>query len=109
MRPKTLALLATLAAHNAHAQATITRDNWGIAHVHGHTDAQAAFGAMYAQAEDDFNRIEMNYLTALGRLSEAEGESALAQDLRARLYVDPADLQARYTKWPPTPPRARRC
>ncbi len=101
MRPKTLALLATLAAHNAHAQATITRDNWGIAHVHGHTDAQAAFGAMYAQAEDDFNRIEMNYLTALGRLSEAEGESALAQDLRARLYVDPADLQARYTKCPP--------
>ena len=101
MRPKTLALLATLATHQAHAQATITRDNWGIAHVHGHTDAQAAFGALYAQAEDDFNRIEMNYLTALGRLSEAEGESALAQDLRARLYVDPADLQARYAKCPP--------
>ncbi len=62
---------------------TITRDDWGIAHVHGHTDTQAVFGMIYAQAEDDFNRIEMNYLTALGRLSEAEGGKTLTQDLRA--------------------------
>ncbi len=101
MRAKTLALLATLsAAPQANAQVTITRDDWGIAHVHAHTDAQAVFGAVYAQAEDDFNRIETNYLVALGRLSEAEGEATLAQDLRARLYVDPADLQARYAKCP---------
>jgi acyl-homoserine-lactone acylase len=79
---------------------SITRDDWGIAHVHGHTDAQAVFGMIYAQAEDDFNRIEINYLTALGRLSEAEGEKSLMQDLRARLYVDPADLQARYAQSP---------
>ena len=81
-------------------QVTITRDDWGIAHVHGHTDAQAVAGMVYAQAEDDFNRIEMNYLTALGRLSESEGERTVAQDLRARLYVDPADLRARYTASP---------
>jgi acyl-homoserine-lactone acylase len=36
---------------------TITRDDWGIAHVHGKTDADAVFGLMYAQAEDDFNRV----------------------------------------------------
>ena len=82
------------------AQITITRDDWGIAHIHGHTDAQAVFGMIYAQAEDDFNRIEMNYLTALGRLSEAEGDKTLMQDLRARLYVDPADLQARFAQSP---------
>ena len=82
------------------AQVTITRDDWGIAHVHGHTDAQAVFGMAYAQAEDDFNRIEMNYLTALGRLGEAEGSGALAQDLRARLYIDPSDLRARYARSP---------
>ena len=82
------------------AQVTITRDDWGIAHVHGHTDAQAVFGMVYAQAEDDFNRIEMNYLTALGRLGEAEGAGALTQDLRARLYVDPSDLRARYAQSP---------
>ena len=59
----------------AEAQAvTITRDDWGIAHVHGKTDADAVFGMIYAQAEDDFNRVETNYLTALGRTAEAEGE-----------------------------------
>lgn len=66
---------------------TITRDDWGIAHVRGRTDADAVFGMMYAQAEDDFNRIETNYLVSLGRLAEAEGESALWQDLRDRKSV----------------------
>ncbi|MFM1959815.1 MAG: hypothetical protein RL588_1332 [Pseudomonadota bacterium] len=80
---------------------TITRDDWGIAHIHGKTDADAVFGMIYAQAEDDFPRIEANYLTALGRLSEAEGEAALIQDLRARLYVDPETLKAHYAKSPP--------
>jgi acyl-homoserine-lactone acylase len=75
---------------------TIARDEWGIAHVTGQTDADAVFGAIYAQAEDDFGRIEANYLTALGRTAEAEGEKAIWQDLRQRLYVDPAVLQAQY-------------
>jgi acyl-homoserine-lactone acylase len=82
------------------ARVTIVRDDWGIAHVHGHSDADAVFGMIYAQAEDDFGRIEQNYLVSLGRLSEAEGETALMQDLRARLYVDPADLQGRYRQSP---------
>ncbi|MFN7265159.1 MAG: penicillin acylase family protein, partial [Phenylobacterium sp.] len=80
---------------------TITRDDWGIAHIRGRTDADAVFGMIYAQAEDDFPRIETNYLTALGRLSEAEGEVALMQDLRARLYVDPETLKAHYAQSPP--------
>ena len=79
---------------------TIDRDVWGIAHVRAHADAQAVFGMIYAQAEDDFHRIEVNYLTALGRLAEADGEAALMQDLRVRLYVDPADLQQRYAASP---------
>src|SRR5580765_4711008 len=56
---------------------SITRDDWGIAHVVGKTDADAVFGAIYAQAEDDFNRVETNYINAMGRLAEAEGESAI--------------------------------
>ena len=56
------------------ARVTITRDDWGIAHVRGKTDADAVFGMIYAQAEDDFNRVETNYLTALGRLAEGEGD-----------------------------------
>lgn len=80
---------------------TIVRDDWGIAHIRGRTDADAVFGMIYAQAEDDFPRIEANYLTAMGRLAEAEGETALMQDLRARLYVDPETLKAHYAKSPP--------
>ena len=78
----------------------IVRDDWGIAHVHGKTDAHAVFGMVYAQAEDDFNRIETNYLNALGRLAEAEGESAIYQDLRMKLFIDPNDLKARYAASP---------
>ena len=79
---------------------TITRDDWGIAHVHGKSDADAVFGMIYAQAEDDFPRIEANYLTALGRTAEAEGEKAIWQDLRARLYVSEPELKADYAASP---------
>jgi acyl-homoserine-lactone acylase len=82
------------------ARVAISRDDWGIAHVHGRTDADAVFGMIYAQAEDDFNRIETNYLTALGRTAQAEGEKAIWGDLRARLYMDPAGLKARYAASP---------
>src|SRR6186713_1653771 len=71
---------------------TITRDDWGIAHVKGKTDADAVFGMIYAQAEDDFHRIEVNYLNAMGRLAEAEGERAIWSDLRMKLFIDPAEL-----------------
>jgi acyl-homoserine-lactone acylase len=79
---------------------TIVRDDWGIAHIHGKTDADAVFGMIYAQAEDDFNRVETNYLTSLGRVAEAEGESKIYQDLRMRLFIDPAELQKEYTASP---------
>jgi acyl-homoserine-lactone acylase len=79
---------------------TITRDDWGIAHVHGGTDADAVFGMEYAQAEDDFNRVETNYLQALGRMAEAEGESALFRDLRMKLFIDPDTLEALYRASP---------
>ncbi len=82
------------------ARVTITRDDWGIAHVRGRTDADAVFGMIYAQAEDDFNRVETNYLVSLGRLAEAEGEGAIWQDLRQRLFVDPEVLRADYARSP---------
>src|SRR3954471_24329740 len=71
---------------------TIERDDWGIAHVHGATDADAVFGMIYAQAEDNFTQIENNYLAALGRLAEADGEAAIWQDLRVRMFLDPDRL-----------------
>ena len=80
------------------ARIDIARDDWGIAHVHGHTDADAVFGMIYAQAEDDFNRVETNYLTALGRMAEAEGAQALTADLRQRLFIDPERAAAPTTR-----------
>ena len=79
---------------------TIIRDDWGIAHVHGKTDADAVFGLMYAQAEDDFNRVETNYLNSMGRLAEAEGEAEVYRDLRMKLFIDPDDMKAQYQKSP---------
>ena len=83
------------------ARVTIVRDDWGIAHVHGKTDADAVFGAIYAQAEDDFNRVETNFMTNLGVTAEAEGEGLIWQDLRQRLYLDHDALKADYRKSPP--------
>ena len=75
---------------------TIIRDDWGIPHIYGITDADAVFGLMYAQAEDDFNRVEMNYINAMGRLAEAEGEAELFRDLRMKLFIDPEDMKEQY-------------
>lgn len=81
---------------------TIERDDWGIAHIHGATDGDAVFGMIYAQAEDNFAQIENNYLAALGRLAEADGEAAIWQDLRARMFVDPDRLRRDYLASPPS-------
>ena len=79
---------------------TIIRDNWGIAHISGRSDADAVFGAIYAQAEDDFNRVETNYLNSMGRLAEAEGEAAVWRDLRMKIFIDPDAMKAQYQASP---------
>jgi len=81
-------------------QVTIIRDNWGIPHVYGKTDADAVFGLLYAQCEDDFKRVEMNYIEKLGRIAEVKGQSALYSDLLIRLVIDSADAIADYKKSP---------
>lgn len=80
---------------------TILRDKWGIPHVFGKSDADAVFGMVYAQAEDDFNRVELNYINAMGRLAEVEGEQEIWRDLRMKLYIQPADMQAKFAASPP--------
>ena len=79
---------------------TIVRDDWGIPHVYGRTDADAVFGVIYAQAEDDFHRVETNFITAMGRAAEAEGESAIFRDLRMKLFITPDSLRALYGRSP---------
>ncbi len=79
---------------------TITRDTWGIPHVSARSDADVVFGVMYAQAEDDFNRVETNLVNAMGRLAEAEGEQEIYRDLRMKLFIDPAELRSHYANSP---------
>lgn len=84
-----------------HAQnTTIIRDNFGVPHIYGKTDADAVFGLLYAQCEDDFNRVEQNYIWAIGRLAEIEGEEALYSDLRAHLFMTKEEALLNYEKSP---------
>lgn len=82
------------------ARVTIIRDQWGIPHVYGKSDADAVFGLLYAQCEDDFARVEMNYITKLGRMAELQGEKELANDLYNRLIIDTADAMRDYQQAP---------
>jgi len=89
------------AAWHERAQSiTIIRDDWGVPHIHGETDADAVFGLMYAQAEDDFNRIEVNFLTSQGRMAEAEGEERIWADLRMKLFIEPEEMRSMYQESP---------
>lgn len=83
-----------LAARAAHV--TIIRDHYGIPHVYGERDADAVFGLMYAQCEDDFNRVEMNYIEKLGRLAEVNGEASVYSDLYLKMLIDTADAKRDY-------------
>ena len=78
----------------------IIRDNYGIPHIYGKTDADAVFGLLYAQCEDDFNRVELNYIEKLGRLSEINGEKDLYNDLLIRLIIDSTDAIKDYKNAP---------
>jgi len=79
---------------------TITRDKWDIPHIVGKTDADAIFGMLYVQCEDDFMRVEDNYITNIGRMAEVEDEAYLYQDLRARLFLDTNQVKAIYQTCP---------
>jgi acyl-homoserine-lactone acylase len=90
----------TSRAGNASPRRSITRDDWGIAHIKGKTDAEAVFGMIYTQAEDDFNRVETNFINSQGRLAEAEGEAEVYKDLRMKLFIDPDSMKVQYGKAP---------
>ncbi|WP_243751611.1 penicillin acylase family protein [Niastella caeni] len=81
-------------------QVTIIRDKWGIPHIYGKTDADCVFGLLYAQCEDDFKRVEANYIDILGRSAEINGEKSLYNDLYTRLLIDSAGAIKDYKSSP---------
>lgn len=86
---------------NQSKNVNIIRDNWGIPHIEGKTDADAVFGLLYAQCEDDFKRIEMNYIEKLGRTAELKSEATLYNDLQIRLLIDSTEAIADFKKAAP--------
>ncbi len=90
-----------LARWNQHAkQTTIIRDEWDIPHVYGKTDANAVFGLMYAQCEENFPQIEKNFLEMLGRRAEMEGPKMIYEDLMMQLIQDSAEAVKDFEKSP---------
>ncbi|WP_339877399.1 acylase [uncultured Algoriphagus sp.] len=78
----------------------IIRDDYGVPHIYGKSDADAVFGLLYAQCEDDFRRVERNYVWATGHLAELEGQEAIYSDLRANMYMTEAEAKAAYETAP---------
>ncbi len=85
-------------SHQANTE--IIRDDFGVPHIYGNTDADAVFGLLYAQREDDFNRVEQNYIWATGRLAEVEGEEAIYSDLRAKLFMSEDEAKEYFNNSP---------
>src|SRR5262245_17964506 len=79
---------------------TIYRDSYGIPHVFGETDAATMFGFAYAQAEDNFWRIEDNYIRSIGRRAEVDGLDGLTSDQRNRALEIPRLARAEYGRLP---------
>ena len=80
---------------------TIYRDNYGVPHVYGPTDAGCIFGYIYAQAEDNFWQIEDSYIRALGRASEIYGSKTLDDDRLVRALEIPKLAQEEYERASP--------
>ena len=85
---------------NHASQVTIIRDEWDVPHIYGKTDADAVFGLMYAQCEENFDQIELNYLEMLGRTAEVNGEKAIYEDLMMRLIQDSAEAIKDFNRSP---------
>src|SRR6476661_370065 len=79
---------------------TISIDNWGIPHIHGKTDADAVFGLMYTQCEQNFARVERNYLEVFGRLAEVDGEQQMFGDLQMQMIYDTVAAKTDYARSP---------
>ncbi len=78
------------------AQVTIHRDEWGVPHIEGPTDASVSFGFAYAQAQDYFWQIEDTYVASLGRYAELYGDAGIDADLLNRSFEIPQQAEKDY-------------
>lgn len=81
-------------------QVSIIRDNWGVPHIYGNTDADCLFGFAYAQAEDNFNQLMDNYILSLGRGAELKGEKLINDDFLTHAFQLPEKAAEDYKAAP---------
>lgn len=65
---------------------TIARDSFGVPHIFGKTDADAAYGLAWAHCEDDFEHIQHNLLAAQGKLGQVLGKEGVLFDFGLRFF-----------------------
>jgi acyl-homoserine-lactone acylase len=87
---------ATLIARAAHYNVHIVRDNFGVPHVFGHSDADVGFGIGFAHSEDDFATIQDVALATRGQLAASEGVDAATTDYLVHLFRVWETINARY-------------
>ena len=75
---------------------TTTRDEYGVPHVHGATDADAAYGLAYAHAEDNFETIQITVLLGRGKLGAYLGEEGARSDFLWNLLGIERSVEERY-------------
>ncbi len=88
----TILMSAELNISSSNYSARISRDNWGVPHIYGKTDADVSFGLAYAHAQDDFETIQDVYLASLGRLSELKKNRLIS--LKSLLKVQKKKYQS---------------
>jgi penicillin amidase/acyl-homoserine-lactone acylase len=84
----------------AQYHARILRDNFGVPHVFGHTDADVAFGLGFAHSEDDFGTIQEVLLATRGTLAATNGIDAAKTDYLVHLMHVWKTVDANYGKLP---------
>jgi acyl-homoserine-lactone acylase len=99
-----LTVLATMLALATASEAAdawdvrIRRDQWGVPHILGKTDADAAYGLAYAQSEDDFATLQEAVFLARGRLAELKGSAGVESDYLVQLQDVWGTVRRRYAR-----------
>lgn len=103
------AVLATWEPHFASAanpppgraySAEIIRDEFGVPHIYGKTDADTAFGVAIAHAQDDFFTLQDVVAMARGRYGAIAGEDGAKVDYVYHLIDARGTAEANYPKLP---------
>ncbi len=77
---------------------TIRRDEWGVPHITGPSDASVAFGMAYAQGEDYFWQVEDSYIQSIGRYAEIVGSAGVPGDVMNRMFEIPQRAKEEVTE-----------